>query len=200
MSDRPCHTCRFRRPRMPVPSIVERLDVPLVDRLSSIIEQLETWLDEQRGQELGLLQQLIHDRAEPVWPRPVYAHDHCGLIGDRPRVLEILNPGDDCEQHEPGPGPNRPCQTCRWLRRPRQTTTEIVAAAGSPALWQFAQQVTKVAETRIQSQVIEAVKSGGYLREQSELLPTCARLSTAGRVVVGPVLNWTNACAHWEAG
>ncbi len=194
-----CSACAFRRPRISVRDMLASLNVPIVNLLGATIDQLETWLDEQKSQELATVQRIVDDGSGTDWPRRPRAHDYCGFIGDRPRVLELVNPTGACPAHSPEPRPSRPCDTCKWLIRPHDATAAIAASAGgSQSSLTFAQRAADVAEGLARSEVIDAVKQGGVIREKPRYLPVCGRLSTADRTIVGPIANWTHACGYWN--
>lgn len=195
-----CAQCAFRRPKLSVSELLATLDPPIVEAFPATVAELEAWLDEQRGQELGTLQKIADEGLDADWPRRPRAHDYCGYVAGRARVMELRNPSGGCPGYAPGPRPSRACDTCRWLERPPQPTLDIArAAGGTQASLQFARSAATVAEGLARSELMEAVKLGGVLAERPRFLPVCLRLSRPGRAVAGPVLNWTRACGDWTA-
>jgi hypothetical protein len=203
MSTVSCDDCALRRPRLSIRKVITELDLPIVDALGTTIAELEGWYREQEADEESYIAARTDDVTTrglpPEWDRRPVAHDYCGAIGNTPRLLDIVNLAGSCQTHRAGPVPARSCRNCRHLQRPVPLVTSLAATGGgSPADIAFAKSAYAVAEGWARSEVIEAVKTSGFMREAPRALPVCTKLSRSGRYVVGPIANRTEACPSWE--
>jgi hypothetical protein len=194
-----CDDCAFRRPRLSVRKAITELDLPIVDALGATIAELEGWFREQEADEKSYIDDVSTRGLPPEWGRRPVAHDYCGAVGNTPRLLEIVNLAGSCQTYGAGPIPARSCKSCRHLHRPVPLVASLTAAGGgSQADIAFAKSAYALAEGLARSEVIEAVKTGGFMREAPRSLPVCTKLSRLGLHVVGPIANRTEACPSWQ--
>lgn len=199
-----CDNCQFRRPHLSVRQTVTALDVPLIDALPQTMQALDQWYSDLYDDEMAEFEAM---KTTKEWKARPPAHDFCGAHHQiqpphsvAPGVLEKLNTAGNCHNHKTGPIPHRSCSDCRFLERPPLVTSMLGSMlGGTQGAVEFAASVHSLVESRARSELLEAFKARGVLREKPYHVPTCSHFSKPGRYVIGPITNWTQACPRWEA-
>jgi hypothetical protein len=196
MAEVSCSDCRFRRDEMLKATTFRELNIPTMTADDRIVD----WLSDRGKRENDQIETAIA-RGEEYWDKRPYVHPYCGYpkIPGRFRIMDVVNSSGHCEDFEAGPSWNHYCSTCRHLEPAVAEQIDVSQLAGaSPVGQKFLELYRDGNATAARAEVQIAFDQGGRMGSRPHQLPTCRKLSSEREWWVGPILNYSHSCPHWE--